>query len=120
MFAFSYCDKLALICYEGTQEEWKAVKLGDSNFGAGIGVELETIEIRFSTGWGPSLTLPAGLRRIESEAFAGIKNASFRVPATVEYIAPDAFDPSVTLRVPADSAAEEAAKGLEVTLVREK
>ena len=54
------------------------------------------------------LTLPGGLSIIESEAFAGLNQVDWIViPATVTFIALDAFtDSNVTLVVPADSYAE--------------
>ena len=50
------------------------------------------------------LILPASLTAIESEAFAGLPNVeAIRIPAGVTSIAPDAFDPGMTLIVPAES-----------------
>ena len=50
------------------------------------------------------LTLPADLTAIGSEAFAGLPGVDgIRIPAGVTDIAPDAFDPGVTLLVPAGS-----------------
>ncbi len=54
------------------------------------------------------LTLPSGLTKIESEAFAGLNQVDqIVIPATVTFIASDAFtDSNVMLVVPADSYAE--------------
>ena len=49
------------------------------------------------------LILPATLTKIESEAFAGVKNVNISISSTVQEIDADAFDKSVTLLVPAGS-----------------
>ena len=54
----------------------------------------------------PSLILPETVTVIESEAFAGIRDTVFRLPASVTFIADDAFDASATLLVPEGSYAE--------------
>ena len=50
-----------------------------------------------------SVQLPSGLLSIESEAFANMYNAIVRIPGSVQSIADDAFDLSVTVICPADS-----------------
>lgn len=42
----------------------------------------------------PDIVLPEGLLRVESEAFAGMRELVVWVPPSVEEIAPDAFDPT--------------------------
>ena len=42
----------------------------------------------------PDIVLPEGLQRVESEAFAGMRELVVWAPPSVTEIAPDAFDPS--------------------------
>lgn len=54
-----------------------------------IGGYSGTIDIEYQIPY--PMVLPASLKRIESEAFAGISAQAFEIPETVEYIAEDAF-----------------------------
>ena len=72
--------------------------------------------------WAPEpaeIQLPAGLTAIGSQAFAGLENAVFIVPASVTEIADDAFEPQVTIRCPANSYACDRCAELGLTVIAE-
>ena len=54
----------------------------------------------------PSFILPASVTTVESGAFTGLANKVFQLPASVTFIADDAFDPSASILAPKDSYAE--------------
>lgn len=62
------------------------------------------------------LILPADLIRIEDEAFLDVKEVVIRLSESVEYISDSAFDPSVTIIAPLDSAAYQRCKDLGLTV----
>ena len=95
-FAFLCCDSLRDIWFAGTRAQWDAVSIGQDN-GPLAAAEIHCLPTAV-------LTLPADLAAIESEAFTGLPNVEgIRIPDGVVYIAPDAFDPGMTLLVPAGS-----------------
>jgi len=66
------------------------------------------------------LNLPAGTKTIESEALAKVPKADvIRIPASVESIAADAFDPDIVLLIPKGSPMVQWAKNNGYTLIEE-
>ncbi len=61
--------------------------------------------------------LPSRLRRIETQAFTGTSLRAVTLPASLEYIADDAFDPAVAFRVTSGSYAAQWAQDLEKTIL---
>ncbi len=67
----------------------------------------------------PTFILPASTTTIESGAFAGLTDQVFQLPASVTFIADDAFDPSARILTPKDSYAVDRCKklGLKVFII---
>ena len=86
--AFSGCGNLSEVYFAGTQAQAEAIQIGTGN------------NYLTSANWhfGPilpdnmtTLTLPASLRTIEEEAFAGVTAQQIVVPASVQTIENNAF-----------------------------
>ena len=56
--------------------------------------------------------IPSSTTTIEEGAFEGIKDQVFQIPATVSFIADDAFDPTAIVIVDSGSYAEERCREL--------
>ena len=98
--AFSECPALTEIYYEGDAEDWKAIAIADN------AIE-NPPAIRYLKRPLPShvLTLPADLKAIESQAFAGLgEDYGIVISQNVTSIAEDAFTGTeVTIITPAGS-----------------
>ena len=98
--AFAGCSALTDVYYAGSESQWNAIDIKSGN---GC---LTEAALHFNSA-APLicvLTLPSSLTAIESGAFTGLPaTEAIRIPAGVTAIAEDAFDPGMTLIVPAGS-----------------
>lgn len=94
--AFAYCPDLEDVLYDGIREQWDQISVGDNNYPL-MAAHLYCYPTVI-------LTLPESLSVIDAEAFIGTPLVdAIRIPGNVTSIAPDAFDPGMTLIVPAGS-----------------
>ncbi len=87
-YAFSDCSSLSTIYFIGTEDEWNAIEIGEEN------EPLLNATVCFNPAYpdpSQTLTLPAGLSRIENEAFSGVGAQTIVIPASVCVIEPYAF-----------------------------
>ena len=94
--AFLFCSRLTDVFYRGTQSQWSAIQISQR------GNQKLTSAVRHYVPH--TLTLPADLLCIESGAFTNLSEVdAIRIPPQVTQIADDAFDPGMTLIIPAGS-----------------
>ena len=103
------CSSLADVYYAGTEAQWNEIRIDSFNS------EFKAATVHFECAPMPTYTkvvvLPASLTTIRSEAFAGLASMeAVSIPATVTWIAEDAFDPGVIIIAPVDSYADRWAK----------
>ena len=88
--AFYKCDNLDVVYYEGTLDQWEAIKIEDTDDG---NVWLTDAELVCNVP-APTFRLPAGLTYIEEDAFVGIKAKAVWIPSSVRDIEGDPFEGS--------------------------
>ena len=77
----------------------------DTEYVRSVISEPVTIVVRDPNAPQAAFILPASLVRIEDGAFAGVRDITVQLSDIVEYVAPTAFDPSVTIIAPEGSPA---------------
>ena len=109
---------------EGEDEDWVSAKyLFDTYLAPGKAYESygqQYLYVRKDTRPTATIILPASTTTIESQAFTGIPEKVFRVPATVSFIAEDAFDATAIMIVEEGSYAETRCGELGLTVYVEK
>ena len=89
--AFAYNDNLQDIYYDGTKAMWNRIEIGTEQNEALLNARMHYSQTE------ADLVFPRELKRIEDEAFSGIKDVVVSVPSADVYISPSAFDESVTI-----------------------
>ena len=85
--AFRYCENLSDVCYAGNAEQWQAIIFDEEND------SIINANIHYNAYWYYiDISIPSGVARIESEAFANIPDDSVvYIHDNVTFIADDAF-----------------------------